>query len=158
MIDVDAMRDIVDLPVMTIRVVAEFEMDESKRRAPGVLWLSRSVTVELIELLSPCTGRQGGRLMGQFVQAAVQKHTNNGSALEASDDRLMEEYPAIFDFLTCCVGEGGKPRAVGSLTLFARTGSWHGCLKDRQTKRTWWGEGDTVWNAMKALDAALQGA
>lgn len=122
-----------------------------------VLWNYRVSTVLRVELMTSCPTKLGGLLMGQWVQQAVKAHVNNGSAVEAPDEKLEREYPALFDFLTCNIGEGGKPRAVGSLTLFARTGSWHACLKDRQTKRTWWGEGDCVDSALKALDAALQG-
>lgn len=158
MLDSESLYDPCDLPVLTIRVVRDFEMDEYQGKRHSVLWLTRSHTTLAVELMTPCHRKEGARLMGQWVQQAVKAHMNNGTAFEATDDKLMEEFPAIFDFLTCNIGEGGKPRAVGSLTLFARTGGWHACLKDRQTKKSWWGEGDTLGAAMKALDSALQGA
>lgn len=140
-----------------VQVVSDCDLDERQGPHNSVMWMSTRHTVIVVDLVTLCTPEEGAALMGQWVSQAVKAHMNNGTAQEATCTEMEGAYPAIYDFLTCTVGEGGKPRAVGSLTLFARTGSWHACLKDRATKKTWWGEGDTYPAALKALDAALQG-
>ena len=94
--------------------------------------------------------------MGMFVERLTQQIGDARRALEATDAEWETKFPALYDFMACAIGLGGKPRQTGSLTIFARTGSWHVCLKDKQTKKSWWAEGATVQAALESLDSQIQ--
>lgn len=85
---------------------------------------------------------------------ADQKATEQGVALP-SDIRL--NWPALGEYLYAEKYPDGQPRARATLTLMAGDASgWKMVLNDRQEGRSLWATGDTLEEALLALETALQ--
>lgn len=90
------------------------------------------------------------------VKKPVQQPTARGS-LSANVDALIERFPALAEHLAanCYEGEAVGTRETSTLLIFCQDGSWKGCLRDRQERRTLWVATNGLFEIFDALENAL---
>lgn len=73
-------------------------------------------------------------------------------------DDWLRPHAALVELLTARVypGKDKRPRQVATLLIFCEDGQWKTCLGERDTKRSLWGSGNTVEQALECLETLLQ--
>lgn len=93
--------------------------------------------------------------MGSFVDRYQDAANGQVSEVVAVDEDFKKKFPALYDFVVTGV-VGKKPRKTSTVTLFAESGWWKLCVNDRQRTCTLWRTGETVLEAVKAAEKAIQ--
>jgi len=73
----------------------------------------------------------------------------------AIDPEAERRYPALWEYLTCCLIDD-KGREPATLIVCCEEGQVKFCLSDRETNRVLWRSGDTVLEALEAMEKALR--
>ena len=73
----------------------------------------------------------------------------------AQDEIWQAEYPCVHEFLVCQVYDDGSPRVLSTLGISVFDGRWRVNLNDREQHRSAFFSGETVGEALYALDQAL---
>jgi len=99
--------------------------------------------------------------VGQFISEAIRRSVESEGEIEAHDEDVTARWPCLFDFVACSVpieGEKGKKhkRITATITVFAAGGKWKVHLNDRESKRSHWGEGKSVLDALDDLERATR--
>lgn len=102
-------------------------------------------------------GQKEGLVM-QWIKKLRRTGRGAVAAVEAKDSSWIEAYPALHEYLTCLVGEDGKPRQAATLNLFTESGSWKAWLNDRAEGASLCASGETVEGLLGALEAMLESA
>lgn len=96
--------------------------------------------------------------MSDFLDEMLQrKRADKERSLEATDEKLAEWVPLVYELLTRRLTPDGKPLTTASLTFFAKEGQWRCVLKHRSLGYSWWGEGATFEGSLEALEASMKG-
>jgi len=68
---------------------------------------------------------------------------------------LAADFPALYEYLTCCQWEDGEARVSATLLAFVESGSWRLCLNDRENSRSCWASGSSILEAARSLEGML---
>lgn len=100
--------------------------------------------------------------MGQFTSRVERNGVHAAeSRFAASDEELRARFPAVFEFICEQLDDNGVQRVTSTLLVCAEEGRWKICLIDRagvsgQWDYKLWKSGDTLFEALSALDEDLQ--
>lgn len=97
-----------------------------------------------------------GELMSRFLKRSEAKKEAADSLHAAADQGLEREHPAIHEYLTVKRFDDGTERQTATLLVFCEGGQFKICLSDRDTSQTLWASGETLTDALEALEASLQ--
>lgn len=81
---------------------------------------------------------------------------STGKPLEAHDAGWVQTYPALHEYLTCTLDDGGKPRLTATLNIFTEGGAFKLFLNDRSENASLCATGSTVSEALGALETMLE--
>jgi hypothetical protein len=141
-------------------MLGELRLEDPKRWGPG--WAAVSLADrELLRSASSVAavwqlvhGVVEGTMMGMY-RKVNQPMAAAAGAVAAEDADWAKSYPAVLEFMTDQVGEGGEVVETATLLLFAEDGQWKACFTDRATERRLWRSGKTVKGTLAALEKAL---
>jgi len=97
-----------------------------------------------------------GIFLGNFVRRARETLKNASTAAYPDDAGFIENYPAIWDFMTCDRYDDGKARQRSSLTVFCDGAAFKASLNDKEAKCSAFVSGTTFSDVLSVLEAALQ--
>lgn len=92
------------------------------------------------------------KFLGQ-VKAAQQAQAGDASA---RDQEFQERYPALWEFVSIARNDDGSRRQTSTLLAFVEAGCWKVCLGERESGLSLWAAGETLQDALEALEACLQ--
>lgn len=72
------------------------------------------------------------------------------------DVAFKASHPALTEFLTVTKHGDGTPRQTATLLMFVESGTFKVCLGDRDSGLSLWAAGETLQEALEALEACLQ--
>ena len=87
----------------------------------------------------------------------VKTQASAGQPVPPKDTKTWEPYPLLVEHLTHTRWDDGKERQVSTLTFTFVDGSLNCCLNDREESRGMFVTADTFREALKALEANLEG-
>lgn len=94
--------------------------------------------------------------VSRFIKPGAERKVA-GAGQYAARDAVMEElFPALAEYLTATVIGESIQRRTATLLLFAEDGVFKVALNDRQEAMSAWASGDTVQEAIEALEASLE--
>jgi len=108
--------------------------------------------------LSPSDSQKAreGRLMGsKFLQLARAKKAGNESLDGCNDPWMFKDRPALAEFMTLLVVEGGEIREPSVLMIVPKPDGFAVGLKDDDAGGWLWRNGDTVAKALTLIEKAL---
>lgn len=73
----------------------------------------------------------------------------------ASDPKWAKDFPAIHEYLTVAPGDSGNAAKTATLTIFSEAGMFKICLNDRAEGYSAFASGETVTEALEALEGQL---
>lgn len=73
-----------------------------------------------------------------------------------SDDVFVKKYPNILIYLTDASWEDGKDRELSQLSISVRNGAIALALNDKALKQSLYTQADTLTEALKLMEGALQ--
>jgi len=85
----------------------------------------------------------------------VEVSKKTSKTLPVSDQRFAEEYPTIVEYLSTTRYEDGSERLPSALSIFMEDGLMKVACNDKDVKRSLYASGQTLSEALAALDAAL---
>lgn len=91
----------------------------------------------------------------RYVRKPVEPGPGEDQVLLTPDDLLMQQYPAMLEYLTLGVWGDGSARERSTLLVLWEEGVWKVCLNDRACGRSLWASGATCNDALEALEARL---
>jgi len=74
------------------------------------------------------------------------------------DSAVLQNFPTIYDYLTCIQYTGGEARVPSTLLAFVEDGMWKMCLNDRDNARSAWSAGRSAIECLKSLESSLEAA
>lgn len=92
--------------------------------------------------------------MSEFIQKALAR-AGNGPGSRFVDMAFAADFPATWEFLTCCQLANGVARQTATVSLFAADGVFKAFLNDRETGKCLCVASRTVVGLWDALEAAL---
>lgn len=93
--------------------------------------------------------------MGKFVGARPVSSGDGVVAPVAPEKSLLGRSPAIWEYLTQARWEDGKPRELSKVTAQVEDGVVKVALVDTALERSLWRSGETLEDALRALEKAL---
>lgn len=81
----------------------------------------------------------------------------DAGAVPGSDAKWKERHPRLWEFLVDSRWDDGKPRDVGSVTLFCEGGTWRACLNDKACNRVAFVSADDPPACLGSLEKGLAG-
>lgn len=73
-----------------------------------------------------------------FLERRKQGQAADSKSAAPPDKDFKVRYPALWDFLTMTVDDGGNAREVATLLVFCSEGQFRACLHDRATRGHLW--------------------
>lgn len=92
-----------------------------------------------------------------FVHRDVNGVKDSPQACRLCAGEWLDKYPALSEYLTTPVWEDGKARITATLLLFVEDGMVKICVNDRANERSLWRAGETVEDALRAIETGLAG-
>jgi len=94
--------------------------------------------------------------VSRFIRPGVERKVAGVGQFAARDATMEEYFPALCEYLTATVVGETSQRRTATLLLFAEDGLFKVALNDRQEAMSAWASGQTVQEALEALEASLQ--
>lgn len=99
---------------------------------------------------------KGGKVMGRFLGKRPEAVAKPSAEPAEAPRGLLGKYPAIWEYLTLLVWEGGKKRQPSTLSVFVEDGVIKVALNDRDLARSCYVSGASLEDALGALEKALE--
>ena len=78
-----------------------------------------------------------------------------GSHGTPGDPRFKEDYPTLWEMLTCVRWEDGAARETSTLMVFVEGSMWKVQLRDRALQRALWRSGDSLDDCLIEIEGAV---
>lgn len=95
-------------------------------------------------------------LVAKWVRKAVERQRSAAEAKSVEGAEWEASHPALWEYMSLEEGEEGKERITSMLCVFSEKGVVKVCLQDRQEALSLWASGQSLVEALDALEAVLQ--
>jgi len=99
--------------------------------------------------------RSWEEFMGNLIKKAFGSSSAKKPSFDAQRDTVLQPFPALTEFLTYCGNGKGETRETATLNVSFCSEGFTVMLKDRETARLTFGQGDTLGDALTGLEARL---
>lgn len=94
--------------------------------------------------------------MAKFLSQVKAAQQAQAGDVSTRDPEFQERYPAVWEFVSIAKHEDGSRRQTSTLLAFVEAGCWKVCLGERESGLSLWAAGETLLEALEALEACLQ--
>lgn len=91
-----------------------------------------------------------------YLQRVAANDAKRVKEVSAEDQAWRADHEALAEYLTMVNYPDGGQRRTGTLTVFYDAPEWRVCLNDRDTDRSLWATGESLPEALQALDSMLR--
>lgn len=78
-----------------------------------------------------------------------------GFSKPMADSAFRARCPMLYEYLSSATWEDASPRELSTLLFQLEDGLWKACLNDRACERSLWRTGQSMGDAIDALESAL---